>query len=167
MATLAEGQVGFARSDETLVYPEVSSCLTVTCVTTDGAKWGAHLSRNQMAGRLPYGIMLPELRTMISNTRALDLVKVVWVTGELGNWTTSLKPTGSQQTGAIRITENTTLAATRDSLVQLLGLSHLSGQTCSTVPGATFMFMTLNGEITFPAADTAIAPRWRSIVPEF
>lgn len=153
MKELKEGEVGFAKSSEELKYPDVTSCLTFTCVAGDGGKWGAHMSIKQRGKGLPHHVILQTLRTEMSSAKAIAKVKNVLVVGALGFWTPQLKPRVEQQKG---ITEQNR-SETAKLLVSLLGLNHLDTGSIGNVPGGTqFVFMNwLSGCVVVEAGSAA------------
>ncbi|RJQ70917.1 MAG: hypothetical protein C4519_20130 [Desulfobacteraceae bacterium] len=149
MIRLEEGQVGFAKNHEELMYPSVTSCLTITCVLADGGKWGAHMSIKPYQNNFPHNVILPELRTGMSTAKALDKVAKVWIVGILDLWATYLGPR-KDPNEAIKSGNDESMKKTRDRLVDLLGLRHLSGKGCGVVPGeSTFVFMNMEGNVKF------------------
>jgi len=92
MKELGEGEIGLAKNHEVLKYPEVTSCLTVTCVLADGGKWGAHMSMFQYKQNLPHHVILQEMRTAMSSVKDLASVRKVLVVGALKFWPCQLNP---------------------------------------------------------------------------
>ena len=153
MKVLKEGELGFAKGSEQLEYPSVTSCLTFTCVTEDGGKWGAHMSIKQCGDGLPHHVLLQTLRSEMSTAKAITKVKNVLVVGALGFWTPHLKPrTGSQQ----GITEQNR-TETSKLLVSLLGLKQLNASDVGGTPGGSqFVFMNwISGSVVVEAGTAA------------
>ncbi|WP_438484050.1 hypothetical protein [Streptomyces sp. S186] len=79
---ITEGQVGEVGPGGTLVYPAVTSCLTITVRLADGGKIGAHASLFQVPGEYRSDRILGAVRQRIG-TRA---VRAVEVRGAVGAW---------------------------------------------------------------------------------
>ncbi|MYT27628.1 MULTISPECIES: hypothetical protein [unclassified Streptomyces] len=79
---ITEGQVGEVGPGGTLLYPAVTSCLTITVRLADGGKIGAHASLFQVPGEYRSDRILGAVRQRIG-TRA---VRAVEVRGAVGAW---------------------------------------------------------------------------------
>ncbi|MEV4924279.1 hypothetical protein [Streptomyces roseoverticillatus] len=79
---ITEGQVGEAARGGTLLYPSVTSCLTVTVRLRDGGLVGAHASLFQVPGELRSDRILSGLKQRVGG-RA---VRAVEVRGAVGAW---------------------------------------------------------------------------------
>ncbi|MEU8548476.1 hypothetical protein AB0C81_16045 [Streptomyces roseoverticillatus] len=79
---ITEGQVGEAARGGTLLYPSVTSCLTVTVRLRDGGLVGAHASLFQVPGELRSDRILSGLKQRVGG-RA---VRAVEVKGAVGAW---------------------------------------------------------------------------------
>ncbi|MER5974799.1 hypothetical protein ABT112_34775 [Streptomyces sp. NPDC002055] len=79
---LTEGQVGEVRPGGTLLYPSVTSCLTVTVRLADGTKVGAHASLFQVPGEYRSDRILAAVKDR-TGARA---VRAVEVRGAVGAW---------------------------------------------------------------------------------
>ncbi|PNE37253.1 hypothetical protein [Streptomyces noursei] len=79
---ITEGQVGEVGPGRTIVYPAVTSCLTVTVRLADGGKVGAHASLFQVPGEYRSDRILAAVQQRIG-TRA---VRAVEVRGAVGAW---------------------------------------------------------------------------------
>ncbi|MGK5546541.1 hypothetical protein ACSNOH_17675 [Streptomyces sp. URMC 127] len=79
---ITEGQVGEAAPGGTLLYPSVTSCLTVTVRLQDGGLVGAHASLFQVPGELRSDRILSALKQRTGG-RA---VRAVEVRGAVGAW---------------------------------------------------------------------------------
>ncbi|WP_223268428.1 hypothetical protein [Streptosporangium nondiastaticum] len=79
---ITEGQVGEAAPGGTLLYPSVTSCLTVTVRLRDGGLVGAHASLFQVPGEFRSDRILTELKRRTGG-RA---VRAVEVRGAVGAW---------------------------------------------------------------------------------
>ncbi|MFI1197895.1 hypothetical protein ACH4VR_00250 [Streptomyces sp. NPDC020883] len=79
---ITEGQVGEVGPGGTLVYPAVTSCLTITVRLADGGKIGAHASLFQVPGEYRSDRILGAVGQRIG-TRA---VRAVEVRGAVGAW---------------------------------------------------------------------------------
>ncbi|MER7988098.1 hypothetical protein ABTY53_21300 [Streptomyces noursei] len=79
---ITEGQVGEVGPGGTLLYPAVTSCLTVTVRLADGGLVGAHASLFQVPGEYRSDRILAALRDRVG-TRA---VRAVEVRGAVGAW---------------------------------------------------------------------------------
>ena len=149
---ITEGKIGFADNDKELRYPSVTSCLTITCVTKDGGKWGAHMSLNHAKDGFTNSIILQELRAMMSQGKAIIHVEKVWIVGKLDMWKTSLIPAGLDAPARIDIDndDNISLNATSDRLVQVLGLNHMHGMPSGSSFDKAFVFMACaDGDVLF------------------
>ena len=163
---VVEGQVGSAIWNDELIYPSVTSCLTITCITADGAKWGAHLSmfplQRQTHGRgvedynPSYKVMLSELRSLMSTGKALSDVRKVWVVGMLDGWTDTLRPASSDQDRMLYKSDNQPHAA--QLIAERLVLHYL------TVNDTHFQFRNWSsGDVKFGTGASADAIRpWTS-----
>nr|WP_229852484.1 hypothetical protein [Streptomyces albospinus] len=79
---ITEGQVGEVGPGGTIVYPGVTSCLTVTVRLQDGGKIGAHASLFQVPGEYRSDRILAAVEQRIGS-RA---VRAVEVRGAVGAW---------------------------------------------------------------------------------
>ncbi|GGX39809.1 hypothetical protein GCM10010341_72130 [Streptomyces noursei] len=79
---ITEGQVGEVGPGHPIVYPAVTSCLTVTVRLADGGKIGAHASLFQVPGEYRSDRILAAVQRRIG-TRA---VRAVEVRGAVGAW---------------------------------------------------------------------------------
>ncbi|MBZ4321587.1 hypothetical protein [Streptomyces huiliensis] len=79
---ITEGQVREAAPGTPLLYPSVTSCLTVTVRLADGGLVGAHASLFQVPGELRSDAILPALRARVGHRP----VRSVEVKGALGAW---------------------------------------------------------------------------------
>ncbi|MGI5341710.1 hypothetical protein ACQEVS_32045 [Streptomyces sp. CA-181903] len=79
---ITEGQVREAAPGTPLLYPSVTSCLTVTVRLAGGGLVGAHASLFQVPGELRSDAILPALRARIGHRP----VRSVEVKGALGAW---------------------------------------------------------------------------------
>ncbi|WP_236573045.1 hypothetical protein [Streptomyces sp. GS7] len=79
---ITEGRVGEVGPGGSIVYPAVTSCLTVTVRLQDGAKVGAHASLFQVPGEYRSDRILAAVRQRIGS-RA---VRAVEVRGAVGAW---------------------------------------------------------------------------------
>ncbi|QIK10565.1 hypothetical protein G7Z12_35345 [Streptomyces sp. ID38640] len=79
---ISEGQVGEVGPGGTLIYPSVTSCLTVTVRLRDGGKVGAHASLFQVSGEYRSDRILAAVkqRTGARGVRAVE------VRGAVGAW---------------------------------------------------------------------------------
>ncbi|MFI9721937.1 hypothetical protein ACIHFE_20125 [Streptomyces sp. NPDC052396] len=79
---ITEGQVKEARPGGSILYPSVTSCLTVTARLSGGGLVGAHISLFQVPGAYRSDQILPVLRTVVGKRR----VREVEVKGAVGAW---------------------------------------------------------------------------------
>ncbi|MEU5127303.1 hypothetical protein [Streptomyces mobaraensis] len=79
---ITEGQVREAAPGTPLLYPSVTSCLTVTVRLAGGGLVGAHASLFQVPGELRSDAILPALRDRVGHRS----VRSVEVRGALGAW---------------------------------------------------------------------------------
>ncbi|GHG52337.1 hypothetical protein [Streptomyces griseocarneus] len=79
---VTEGQVAEAAPGRAILYPSVTSCLTVTLRLCDGAKVGAHASLFQVPGELRSDQILAAARR-VAGTRKVTAVEV---RGAVGAW---------------------------------------------------------------------------------
>ncbi|MEU4204765.1 hypothetical protein [Streptomyces sp. NPDC045470] len=79
---ITEGQVGEAAPGGTLLYPSVTSCLTVTVRLADGGLVGAHASLFQVPGEYRSDRVLGALRDRVGGRD----VTAVEVRGAVGAW---------------------------------------------------------------------------------
>ncbi|MFF3273364.1 hypothetical protein ACFYWU_20940 [Streptomyces chrestomyceticus] len=79
---ITEGQVGEAAPGGTLLYPSVTSCLTVTVRLADGGLVGAHASLFQVPGEYRSDRILGALRDRVGGRD----VTAVEVRGAVGAW---------------------------------------------------------------------------------
>ncbi|WP_171170706.1 hypothetical protein [Streptomyces sp. I05A-00742] len=79
---ITEGQVREAAPGTPLLYPSVTSCLTVTVRLRSGGLVGAHASLFRVPGELRSDAILPALRKRVGNRP----VRAVEVRGALGAW---------------------------------------------------------------------------------
>ncbi|MEU7133505.1 hypothetical protein [Streptomyces sp. NPDC046261] len=79
---ITEGQVGEAGPGRAILYPSVTSCLTVTLRLRDGAKVGAHASLFQVPGELRSDAILAAAARRAAGRR----VTAVEVRGAVGAW---------------------------------------------------------------------------------
>ncbi|MBC2878724.1 MULTISPECIES: hypothetical protein [Streptomyces] len=79
---ITEGQVREAAPGTPLLYPSVTSCLTVTVRLAGGGLVGAHASLFQVPGELRSDAILPALRARVGHRP----VRSVEVKGALGAW---------------------------------------------------------------------------------
>ncbi|UQI44961.1 hypothetical protein M1P56_11655 [Streptomyces sp. HU2014] len=79
---ITEGQVAEARPGAPILYPSVTSCLTVTVRLAGGGKVGAHASLFQVPGEYRSDGILAALKGRVGN-RA---VRAVEVRGAVGAW---------------------------------------------------------------------------------
>ncbi|MGK5637677.1 hypothetical protein ACSNOK_05060 [Streptomyces sp. URMC 126] len=79
---ITEGQVREAAPGTPLLYPSVTSCLTVTVRLAGGGLAGAHASLFQVPGELRSDAILPALRARVGDRP----VRSVEVRGALGAW---------------------------------------------------------------------------------
>ncbi|WP_244409290.1 hypothetical protein [Streptomyces albofaciens] len=79
---ITEGQVREAGPGGTLLYPSVTSCLTVTVRLADGGLVGAHASLFQVPGEYRSDRILGVLRDRVGDRR----VTAVQVRGAVGAW---------------------------------------------------------------------------------
>ena len=142
---LTEGMVGWAKSTEELKYPSVTSCLTVTCVTSNGGKAGAHLSIFKKKNGLDYKDVLPALILVLGASRSA--VKKVWIVGQLTTWKTTFEPAtttgGSNDPNAIQQSNSESTRKAMDHLRNTLKLQHLKEED-------QFQFVVLDGTFSFP-----------------
>ncbi|MFD0384929.1 hypothetical protein ACFQ2B_29865 [Streptomyces stramineus] len=79
---ITEGQVAEAAPGGVLLYPSVTSCLTVTVRLRDGGLAGAHASLFQVPGEYRSDQILPALRRLVGQRP----VSAVEVKGAVGAW---------------------------------------------------------------------------------
>ncbi|GAA2718319.1 MULTISPECIES: hypothetical protein [Streptomyces] len=79
---ITEGQVRVAAPGQAILYPSVTSCLTVTVRLAGGGKAGAHASLFQVPGEYRSDAILPALRRAAGARR----VTAVEVKGAVGAW---------------------------------------------------------------------------------
>ncbi|GHF28690.1 hypothetical protein GCM10010218_07290 [Streptomyces mashuensis] len=79
---ITEGQVREAPRGGVILYPSVTSCLTVTVRLEGGAKVGAHASLFQVPGEYRSDEILPAVRRAAGGRR----VRAVEVRGAVGAW---------------------------------------------------------------------------------
>ncbi len=79
---ISEGQVGEVGPGGTLIYPSVTSCLTVTVRLQDGGKVGAHTSLFQVPGEYRSDRILAAVKQRIGARG----VRAVEVRGAVGAW---------------------------------------------------------------------------------
>ncbi|MDT0448008.1 hypothetical protein [Streptomyces hesseae] len=79
---ITEGQVAEAARGQAILYPSVTSCLTVTVRLSGGAKVGAHASLFQVPGELRSDEILGAVRRRVAGRRVL----AVEVRGAVGAW---------------------------------------------------------------------------------
>ncbi|MGA5561316.1 hypothetical protein ACPCUV_09065 [Streptomyces platensis] len=79
---ITEGQVGEVGPGRTILYPSVTSCLTVTVRLRDGGKVGAHASLFQVPGEYRSDRILAAVKQRLG-TRG---VRAVEVRGAVGAW---------------------------------------------------------------------------------
>ncbi|MFF4403499.1 hypothetical protein ACFY2W_21145 [Streptomyces sp. NPDC001262] len=79
---ITEGQVAETGPGGTIVYPSVTSCLTVTVRLRDGSKVGAHASLFQVPGAYRSDAILAAVKQRVG-ARA---VRAVEVRGAVGAW---------------------------------------------------------------------------------
>ncbi|MFC4515639.1 MULTISPECIES: hypothetical protein [Streptomyces] len=82
---ITEGQVAEAARGRTILYPSVTSCLTVTVRLSGGAKVGAHASLFRVPGELRSDEILGAVRRRVAGRRVL----AVEVRGAVGAWAPS------------------------------------------------------------------------------
>ncbi|MER6840380.1 hypothetical protein [Streptomyces platensis] len=82
---ITEGQVGEVGPGRTILYPSVTSCLTVTVRLRDGGKVGAHASLFQVPGEYRSDRILPAVKQRIGARG----VRAVEVRGAVGAWVPS------------------------------------------------------------------------------
>ncbi|MBT2385499.1 hypothetical protein [Streptomyces sp. ISL-11] len=79
---ITEGQVGEAAPGGTILYPSVTSCLTVTVRLGDGARAGAHASLFRVPGEYRSDEILAALKRRVGDRP----VSAVEVRGATGAW---------------------------------------------------------------------------------
>ncbi|WP_372404210.1 hypothetical protein [Streptomyces luteireticuli] len=79
---ITEGQVREAAPGGSILYPSVTSCLTVTVRLRGGGLVGAHASLFQVPGEYRSDAILPALRRQVGDRR----VTAVEVRGAVGAW---------------------------------------------------------------------------------
>ncbi|MBH1938726.1 hypothetical protein I5Q34_31450 [Streptomyces sp. AV19] len=79
---ITEGQVREAAPGGSILYPSVTSCLTVTVRLRDGGLVGAHASLFQVPGEYRSDAILPALRERVGARQ----VAAVEVRGAVGAW---------------------------------------------------------------------------------
>jgi hypothetical protein len=79
---ISEGQIGEAAPGGTLIYPSVTSCLTVTVRLEGGGKVGAHASLFQVPGEYRSDRILAAVKQRIG----VRAVRAVEVRGAVGAW---------------------------------------------------------------------------------
>ncbi|MFI9202483.1 hypothetical protein [Streptomyces sp. NPDC053048] len=79
---VTEGQVAEAAPGRAILYPSVTSCLTVTLRLCGGAKVGAHASLFQVPGEYRSDRILAAARSLAGTRR----VRAVEVRGAVGAW---------------------------------------------------------------------------------
>ncbi|MEU8582879.1 hypothetical protein [Streptomyces abikoensis] len=79
---ITEGQVAEAARGQAILYPSVTSCLTVTVRLGGGAKVGAHASLFRVPGELRSDEILGAVRRRVAGRRVL----AVEVRGAVGAW---------------------------------------------------------------------------------
>ncbi|MEU4212355.1 hypothetical protein AB0F13_20540 [Streptomyces sp. NPDC026206] len=79
---ITEGQVGETGPGGTIVYPSVTSCLTITLRMGDGGKVGAHASLFQVPGELRSDEILAAAARRAAGRR----ITAVEVRGAVGAW---------------------------------------------------------------------------------
>ncbi|MBB4893624.1 hypothetical protein FHS39_002655 [Streptomyces olivoverticillatus] len=79
---ITEGQVAETGPGGTIVYPSVTSCLTITVRLRDGSKVGAHASLFQVPGEL----RSDEILAAVKRRMARRPVAAVEVRGAVGAW---------------------------------------------------------------------------------
>ena len=84
-----EGEVVKAKSNDSIVYPSVTSCLTLTCVLGNGGMVGAHASHHKR-GTYGYDEILGAVRDKLGSDRVN--VKKVWILGDLSSWKVNFTP---------------------------------------------------------------------------
>lgn len=79
---ITEGQVAEARPGVPILYPSVTSCLTVTVRLADGRKVGAHASLFQVPGEYRSDAILAAVERRVGHRT----VRAVEVRGAVGAW---------------------------------------------------------------------------------
>ncbi|MGW3013096.1 hypothetical protein ACWC9R_30375 [Streptomyces sp. NPDC001219] len=79
---LSEGQIGETGPGGSIIYPSVTSCLTVTVRLRDGGKVGAHASLFQVPGEYRSDRIL----TVVKQRIGARAVRAVEVRGAVGAW---------------------------------------------------------------------------------
>lgn len=79
---ITEGQVAEGAPGRPILYPSVTSCLTITLRLSDGAKVGAHASLYQVPGEFRSDAILPAAARQ-AGTRPITAVEV---RGAVGAW---------------------------------------------------------------------------------
>ncbi|MEV4440612.1 hypothetical protein AB0K09_16615 [Streptomyces sp. NPDC049577] len=79
---ITEGQVRETGPGGSILYPSVTSCLTVTVRLKDGGLVGAHISLFRVPGEYRSDEILPVLRRTVGERR----VRAVEVKGAVGAW---------------------------------------------------------------------------------
>ncbi|PNE31055.1 hypothetical protein AF335_26360 [Streptomyces eurocidicus] len=82
LVRITEGQVAEARPGVPILYPSVTSCLTVTVRLADGRKAGAHASLFQVPGEYRSDAILAALKQRVGHRT----VRAVEVRGAVGAW---------------------------------------------------------------------------------
>ncbi|MFH8347575.1 DUF4157 domain-containing protein [Streptomyces sp. NPDC018045] len=80
--SIAEGEVDEVGPNGTIIYPSVTSCLTITVHLRDGGKVGAHASLFQVPGKRASDQVLPALKAAVGSRS----VESVDVSGSIGTW---------------------------------------------------------------------------------
>ncbi|MER5809591.1 hypothetical protein ABT143_15575 [Streptomyces sp. NPDC002033] len=80
--TVTEGRIGEAAPGGVIIYPSVTSCLTVTVRLRDGGLVGAHASLFQVPGELRSDAILTALRDRVGDRP----VTAIEVRGAVGAW---------------------------------------------------------------------------------
>ncbi len=88
VASLDEGQCEFFGKNSIIIYPSISSCLTITCLTSDGRKMGGHavLIPEKSEKQLSLTQILDGFSEYIIRNNLKDQVQKMFLIGDLVTW---------------------------------------------------------------------------------
>ena len=146
-----EGEVVRAKSNDSIVYPEVSSCLTLTCVLGNGGMVGAHASHHKR-GTYGYDKILGGVRDKLGGDNVN--VKKVWILGDLSSWKVNFTP--GNPTDPKKLILDTDDESTTTSLEKHIKI------TLQLPPDCNFTITYAKGKITLTGANNSedVMPSW-------
>jgi hypothetical protein len=89
MIDITEGVAKKSESEDYIRYPEITSCLTVTCIYTGGGFVGGHLVKVAVPPKLEYTRVLDNMSNLM--TKMPGTLRYLYIVGQLQVWSADQK----------------------------------------------------------------------------